>query len=62
MPFPDATYPYDQRLAKHAPDLLDSLKMCLKVVDAYRRISGGDGDLSAALARSSIRLAERESE
>lgn len=62
MPFPDAKYPYDQRLAKHAPDLLDSLKQCLKVVDAYRRISAGDGDLSAALARSSILLAERERE
>lgn len=26
MPFPDAQYPYDQRLAKAAPELLAALK------------------------------------
>jgi hypothetical protein len=26
MPFPDAQYPYDQRLAKHAELLLDTLE------------------------------------
>ena len=48
-------------LIASAPELLSALESCLKVVDAYRRISGGDGDLSAASARTAIAKARGES-
>lgn len=45
-----------------APELLASLKQCLPLVDAYRRAFGGDGDVSAAYARSVIAKAEGTNE
>lgn len=35
-------------------DAIDTLGHCLPVIDAHRRASGGDGDLSAANARDVI--------
>lgn len=35
-------------------DAIDTLGHCLPVIDAHRRASGGDGDLSAANAREVI--------
>ena len=45
-----------------APDLLAALKQCLPLVDAYRRMAGGDGDVSAQLARFVIARAEGRGE
>ena len=45
-----------------APGLLAALKQCLPLVDAYRRMAGGDGDVSAQLARFVIARAEGRSE
>ena len=42
------------RLIAAAPELLASLREALKVVDAYRRVSGGDGDITAMNARAAI--------
>lgn len=54
--------PEDILLIAAAPELLAALKQCLPLVDAYRRASGGDGDVSAACARSVIAKAEGRSE
>ena len=35
-------------------DAIDTLGHCLPVIDAHRRASGGDGDLTAATARDVI--------
>ena len=37
-----------------APELLECLIECLPIVDAYRRISGGDGDMAAENACAAI--------
>jgi hypothetical protein len=42
-------------LISGAPDLIEVLKQCLPIVDAYRRVSGGDGDICAANARHLIK-------
>lgn len=39
MPFPDAQYPYDQRLAKAAPDLL---RMVRRLREVFEQLSDGD--------------------
>lgn len=33
MPFPDAQYPYDQRLAKAAPEMLEALRKAYAALD-----------------------------
>ena len=38
-------------------DAIDTLGHCLPVIDAHRRASGGDGDLSAMNARALIERA-----
>lgn len=43
-----------------APDMLAALKQALPILDAHRRASGGDGDITAALVRSAIAKAEGE--
>ena len=43
------------RLIEAAPYAFDALKKALKIVDAYRQVSGGDGDLTAAYIREVIR-------
>ena len=35
-------------------ELLAALENCLPIMDAYRRVSGGDGDLSAMAAHAAI--------
>lgn len=44
----------NRALIEAAPDLLSSLREALKIVDAYRRVSGGDGDITAMNARAAI--------
>lgn len=44
----------NRALIEAAPDLLASLQDALKIVDAYRRASGGDGDITAMNARAAI--------
>lgn len=44
----------NRALIEAAPDLLASLRDALKIVDAYRRVSGGDGDITAMNARAAI--------
>jgi hypothetical protein len=44
-----------------APDLLAALKQCLLIVDAHRRVSGGEGDIAAMNARAAIAKAEGKS-
>lgn len=39
MPFPDATYPYDQRLSKAAPDLL---RLVGRLREVFEQLSDGD--------------------
>lgn len=39
MPFPDAQYPYDQRLAKAAPDLL---RLVGRLREVFEQLSDGD--------------------
>jgi len=46
------------RLIAAAPELLAALEQCLKIVDAYRRRSGGDGDIAAMNARAAIAKAQ----
>ena len=46
------------RLIASAPDLLAALEQCLPIVDAYRRLSLGDGDLTANNARNAIAKAK----
>lgn len=46
------------RLIAAAPELLAACEQALKVVDAHRRASGGDGDITAALIRSAIAKAK----
>ena len=41
-------------LISAAPELLAALEQCLPLVNAYRRSTGGDGDLSAMNARAAI--------
>ena len=48
----------DASLIAAAPELLEAIKSCLPIIDEYRRISGGDGDLSAMNARRAIDKAE----
>ncbi len=33
MPFPDAKYPYDQRLVRAAPELLAALRVAANAID-----------------------------
>jgi hypothetical protein len=46
------------RLIAAAPELLAALKKALPIVDAYRKVSLGDGDLTAANIRAAIAKAE----
>lgn len=39
MPYPDAQYPYDQRLAKAAPALLSALR---RMREVFEQLSDGD--------------------
>ena len=41
MPFPDAQYPYDQRLAKAAPDLLEACRHALHALNTAPRFRCG---------------------
>ena len=50
----------DGQLLASAPHLLEALKACLPLVDAYRRLSGGDGDTVAMNARYAITRATGE--
>ena len=45
-------------LIQHAPALVRTLKECLGIIDAHRRATGGDGDLTAANARAIIQQVE----
>lgn len=61
MPFPDAKYPYDQRLAKAAPDLL----LWLKALVTYDDGSSEQGSYGCELlhkCRAVIAAAEGRSE
>lgn len=51
---PDA----NARLIASAPELLAMLKQCLPIIDAYRAISGGEGDSTANTARAIIERIE----
>lgn len=48
----------DALLVAAAPELLDALKAALPFIDAHRKTTGGDGDLTAALMRHVIAKAE----
>ena len=50
-----------RRWMSAAPELLAALEQCLPLIDAYRRDSGGDGDLSAMAARAAIKKARGKS-
>lgn len=39
------------RLIALAPEMAEALRQALPVIDAHRRISGGEGDLAAATIR-----------
>lgn len=41
-----------------APDLLAALEQALPIIDAYRRVSGGDGDIVAMNTRAVIAKAK----
>ena len=45
------------RLRDLLRDAIDTLGHCLPVIDAHRRVSGGDGDLAAMNARDVIERA-----
>ena len=47
-------------LVAAAPDLLAALEAALPIIDAYRRVSGGDGDIAAMNARAAIAKAKGE--
>lgn len=55
--YADFRNPADAALVKEAPNLLETLRSTLPILDAYRRESGGDGDLTAANARAVIERA-----
>jgi len=44
----------NRSLIESAPDLLEALENAIPIIDAYRRVSGGDGDLTALSARRAI--------
>jgi len=46
-----------ERLCDLLRDAIDTLGHCLPVIDAHRRVSGGDGDLAAMNARDVIERA-----
>jgi hypothetical protein len=48
------------RLAAVNAELLAALKQCLPIVNAYRKQSGGDGDITAMTARAALARAERK--
>ena len=48
----------DPALVVTAPDLLAMLEQALPIIDAYRRTSGGDGDITAMAARAVIAKAK----
>lgn len=50
----------DARLIAAAPDLLAALEKCLPIINAYRRIALGDGDIAASNARAAIAKAKGE--
>lgn len=61
---PDLRYlPHDEnaanaRLIAAAPELLAACEAALPIIDAHRRYTLGDGDLTAALMRSAISQAK----
>jgi len=50
--------PLNARLIAVAPEMLEALKKALPIVDAYRKVSLGDGDMTAANIRAAIAKAE----
>ena len=54
----DTTADDDARLIAAAPEMLAAIRQAMPLVDAYRRSSGGDGDVTALLMRSVIAKAE----
>lgn len=54
MPFTDSAFGGDCRA------MIDALRQCLPLIDAYRRVSGGDGDATAALVRAVLDRATKE--
>lgn len=60
--YADFRNPADAALVKEAPNLLETLRSTLPILDAYRRSSGGDGDIAAANARAVIDRATRHGE
>jgi hypothetical protein len=46
------------RLAAVNAELLAALKQCLPILNAYRKQSGGDGDITAMTARAAIARVE----
>jgi hypothetical protein len=50
----------DKHNAAMVQELIAALEQALKVVDAHRRATGGDGDITAALMRSAIAKARGE--
>lgn len=50
----------DPALVCAAPELFAALQQALKLIDAYRKAFGGDGDITALLAREAIAAARGE--
>lgn len=42
-------------------DLVSALEQCLRIVDAHRRVSGGEGDIAAMNAREALAKARGQS-
>lgn len=50
------------QLITAAPELLAALEQCLPIIDAYRRIALGDGDIAANNARAAIAKAKGDTQ